>query len=110
MSRLCWEFGISRPTGYFWKRRYQQTGSLSQLVERSRRPACSRHKTPEWQERRLFYGVRQRRCRFFARPEPQSRHPERGSSALSLNAKDVVILSGAKDLIHRVLPRPVIAP
>jgi transposase-like protein len=38
MSRLCREFGISRPAGYFWKRRYQQTGSLSQLVQRSRRP------------------------------------------------------------------------
>ncbi len=42
LSALCREFAISRPTGYAWLRRYQETGSLAGVVERSRRP----HRTP----------------------------------------------------------------
>ncbi len=34
LSVLCREFGISRPTGYLWQRRYQQSGSLAELAER----------------------------------------------------------------------------
>jgi transposase InsO family protein len=41
MSRLCERFGISRKTGYKWLRRYQGAGSLTGLVERSRRPRHS---------------------------------------------------------------------
>ncbi len=41
MSGLCREFGISRPTGYRWLSRYRETGRVSDLRERSRRPSCS---------------------------------------------------------------------
>lgn len=46
MSRLCRRFGISRPTGYKWLRRYRQEG-LQGLCERSRRPKNSPNKTAE---------------------------------------------------------------
>ena len=38
LAVLCREFGISRPTGYLWLRRYRQGQSLRALCERSRRP------------------------------------------------------------------------
>lgn len=41
LSRLCQEFGVSRPTGYRWLERYQQSHRLSDVVERSRRPLRS---------------------------------------------------------------------
>ena len=34
---LCQEFGISRPTGYLWLRRYQRHG-VQGIAERSRKP------------------------------------------------------------------------
>jgi len=46
MSRLCRRFGISRPTGYKWLRRYRKKG-LDGLHERSRRPNNSPNQTPE---------------------------------------------------------------
>ena len=47
-STVCREFGISRPTGYLWLRRYQESGSVLSLREHSRRP----HRSPSriWQE------------------------------------------------------------
>jgi transposase-like protein len=41
VSELCREFGISRPTGYRWRRRFEQSNSVTRVVERSRRPAHS---------------------------------------------------------------------
>lgn len=38
ISELCGEYGISRPTGYLWLRRYREVGSISGLAEHSRRP------------------------------------------------------------------------
>src|SRR5258707_10802160 len=38
MATLCQEFGVSRPTGYRWRRRFEQAGSVMAVVERSRRP------------------------------------------------------------------------
>lgn len=38
LSAFCREYGISRPTGYRWLRRYHQRESLQGLVELSRRP------------------------------------------------------------------------
>src|SRR4051812_34615268 len=38
MTALCEEYGISRPTGYLWVKRYKERESLLGLVERSRRP------------------------------------------------------------------------
>ncbi len=40
MSELCRDFGISRKTGYKWKRRFQETG-IEGLVDRSKRPHSS---------------------------------------------------------------------
>lgn len=50
-SRLCQEFGISRPTGYHWLRRYREEGRLSGLKEQSRRPKHSPGKTEEQYEK-----------------------------------------------------------
>lgn len=44
-SGLCKEFGISRPTGYRWLRRYQDCGNIFNLGELSRRPHSSPNKT-----------------------------------------------------------------
>lgn len=45
MAALCRQFGISRKTGYKWRKRYQQQGGLSALQERSRRPWRSPRRT-----------------------------------------------------------------
>ncbi len=44
MTDLCLEFQISRQTGYSWLKRYQQ-GGAAQVVEHSRRPGHSPHRT-----------------------------------------------------------------
>jgi transposase InsO family protein len=44
LTRLCGDFGISRPTGYTWLKRYAAGGS-SQVAERSRRPLHSPQRT-----------------------------------------------------------------
>jgi transposase InsO family protein len=49
MSELCREYGVSRPTGYLWLKRYEESGSLLGLQERSRRP----HNSPGRTERAL---------------------------------------------------------
>ena len=46
MTALCACFGISRETGYLWKRRYLEDG-VSGLVERSRAPHQHGRATPE---------------------------------------------------------------
>jgi transposase InsO family protein len=53
MSGLCRRYGISRPTGYKWLRRYREVGSVSELEEQSRRPRHSPRQTPEWIEDRV---------------------------------------------------------
>jgi transposase InsO family protein len=45
MSALCREFGISRPTGYLWRRRYREAGSFTAVRELSRRPRRSPKRT-----------------------------------------------------------------
>ena len=40
-ASLCRQFGIARKTGYKWYNRYRAAGSLTALVERSRRPQHS---------------------------------------------------------------------
>lgn len=52
-SGLCREFGISRPTGYHWLRRYHEVGSFGELKERSRRPHHSPNQTPSELEERV---------------------------------------------------------
>lgn len=53
MSALCREFGISRPAGYHWRRRYLETRSLRALQERSRRPHHSPRLTEACKEQRV---------------------------------------------------------
>lgn len=43
-TALCQEFGISRPTGCLWRKRYQESG-LTGIAERSRRPQQSPART-----------------------------------------------------------------
>jgi transposase len=53
VSVCAGEFGISRPTGYRWLRRYERTRSLRALQEQSRRPQGSPRKTAEEKEQRV---------------------------------------------------------
>lgn len=48
VSELCRKYGISRETGYYWLRRYQDAGhDLAAVQERSRRPLTSPTAIPE---------------------------------------------------------------
>src|SRR5260370_21296075 len=38
LARVCREFGISRPTGDLWLRRYEKTRTLTAVREQRRRP------------------------------------------------------------------------
>jgi transposase InsO family protein len=53
-SALCRAFGISRPTGYKWLRRFKEASSLSGLREHSRRPREIPHRTPRAHEERAI--------------------------------------------------------
>jgi transposase InsO family protein len=53
LARLCREFGISRPTGYLWLRRYERARTLTALQSRSRRPRNSPLRTAETLEQRV---------------------------------------------------------
>jgi transposase InsO family protein len=46
MKALCEEFGISRPTGYLWLKRFRECDRLQDLGEVSRRPHFSPGQTP----------------------------------------------------------------
>jgi transposase InsO family protein len=58
ISDLCREFGISRPTGYTWLKRYQ-SGGASQVVDGSRRPLHSPSRKASEVEQAVI-GLRQR--------------------------------------------------
>src|SRR5258707_3960179 len=45
LAGLGREFGISRPTGYLWLRRYEKTRTLTAVREQSRRPHGSPRRT-----------------------------------------------------------------
>lgn len=53
MAALCREWGISRPTGYRWRRRFEQAGSVRAVVEGSRRPKQSPSQTDVGKEDRV---------------------------------------------------------
>ena len=59
LSELCREFGISRPTGYLWLKRWQEQKTAG-LEEKSRRPQHSPHKTAEAVEQQIIELRRQR--------------------------------------------------
>lgn len=58
-SELCREYGISRPTGYLWQKRYEQEGSIAGLQEKSRRPLNSPLQTSDELEE-LVVGFRRK--------------------------------------------------
>jgi transposase InsO family protein len=53
LTLLCAEFGISRPTGSLWIKRYDESG-LAGISERSRRPHTSPAQTPWEREERVI--------------------------------------------------------
>lgn len=70
MAGLCREFEISRVTGYHWLKRFEETGRVEEIKERSRRPQRSPKKTSseieqrvvEERKRRPDWGARKIRC------------------------------------------------
>ena len=86
---LCEEFEISRPTGYVWKKRYQEQG-VAGIVERSRRAGRQAQQT----EQSLEEQVEQLRRRY----------PDWGARKLQvLLARQGVEMT--RSTIHRVLIR-----
>ena len=65
IKQLCAEFGISRPTGYSWLKRYQADG-IGGVQERSRRPHHSPERTSQTLEERVVH-LRQERPDWGAR-------------------------------------------
>lgn len=59
LTQLCTEFGISRPTGYSWLKRYQADG-IRGMQERSRRPYHSPERTGVALEKRAVELRRER--------------------------------------------------
>lgn len=59
LTQLCTEFGISRPTGYSWLKRYQADG-IRGMQERSRRPYHSPERTDVALEKRAVELRRER--------------------------------------------------
>jgi len=45
LASLCREYGISRPTGYLWVKRFEESGSHLSLFDRSHRPKSSPNRT-----------------------------------------------------------------
>lgn len=89
LTALCQEFGISRPTGCLWRKRYQEAG-LAGIAERSRRPRQSPERTSAELERRVV--------------EMRWRYPDWGARKLQvLLARDQVELT--RSTIHRILLR-----
>lgn len=88
-STLCQEFGISRPTGCLWRKRYQQSG-LAGIAERSRRPHQSPARTACELEQRVI--------------EMRTRYPDWGARKLRvLLAREKLELTHST--IHRILLR-----
>ena len=59
MGDLCQEYGISRPTGYLWVKRFREAGSFQALEERSRRPHRSPNRTPDELEQKVVQARKQ---------------------------------------------------
>lgn len=88
-TALCREFEISRPTGYVWLKRYQESGVVG-LVEKSRRPLRSPGRTPAKVEQQVV--------------QVRERYPDWGARKLQ------VVLEGEQvqvpaTTIHRILLR-----
>lgn len=89
LTALCQEFGISRPTGLLWRKRYEEKG-VAGIAERSRRPRRSPEQTKAELERRVL--------------ELRGRYPDWGARKLRvLLAREQVELT--RSTIHRILSR-----
>jgi transposase InsO family protein len=89
LTALCAEFGISRPTGYLWRSRYEAAG-LAGIAERSRRPQRSPQRTASDLEQRVV--------------ELRQRYPDWGARKLQvLLAREQQPLTHST--IHRILLR-----
>jgi transposase InsO family protein len=89
LTALCQEFGISRPTGLLWRKRYEAEG-LAGIAERSRRPQQSPERTSAQLEQRVI--------------ELRGRYPDWGARKLRvILARERVELT--RSTIHRILLR-----
>lgn len=89
LTGLCEEFGISRPTGYLWWKRYEEAGLVG-ITERSRRPKQSPRRTAVEMEQRVV--------------QLRQRYPDWGARKLQvLLARQQVELT--RSTIHRILLR-----
>jgi len=89
LGALCAEFGISRPTGSLWIKRYAESG-LEGIAERSRRPHTSPAQTA-WEQEELVIALR-------------LRYPDWGARKLEvLLQREGVKLT--RSTIHRILLR-----
>jgi len=89
LAELCREFGISRPVGYEWLKRYRQ-GGVAAIAEGSRRPQHSPRRTNEKVEQRVV--------------ELRQRYPDWGSRKLRVLLEREGIELG-RNTIHRILLR-----
>ena len=89
LAELCREFGISRPVGYEWLKRYRQ-GGVAAIAEGSRRPQHSPRRTNEKVEQRVV--------------ELRQRYPDWGSRKLRVVLQREGIDLG-RNTIHRILLR-----
>lgn len=89
LASLCQEFRISRPTGYLWLKRYEESG-ITGIAERSRRPRSSPERTAGRLEVRVV--------------EARKQHPDWGARKLQVVlAKENVQLTAST--IQRILAR-----
>jgi len=89
MAELCREFGISRPVGYEWLRRYEQ-GGIEGIAERSRRPQHSPRRKQEAIEQQVIALRR--------------RYPDWGARKLRVLLQEQGV-DLARNTIHRILLR-----
>ncbi len=89
MAELCREFGISRPVGYEWLRRYEQ-GGVEAIAERSRRP----HHSPRQKDAAVEEQVIALRRRY----------PDWGARKLRVLLQEQGVVT-ARNTIHRILIR-----
>ena len=89
LSELCRAYGISRPTGHLWLKRYRESG-LSGIAERSREPLHSPRRSGVELEERIV--------------DLRQRYPEWGARKLGvlLEKSDIKVPSST---VHRILKR-----
>ena len=88
-SAICEEFGISRPTGYLWEKRFQKLG-VAGIAEKSRRPQQSPKRTSSELEHRVV--------------ELRKRYPDWGARKLQVLLKSEQV-ELTHSTIHRILLR-----